>query len=275
MAFFFKRKEDEAGGPVDPRGLEAITKRQQIIAILREAQKEKTGIEVRLSGRGASYSSVILDVRPEGSHGFIVIDSLIPAEGNALIKDAPFVTASFMIREKGFRESRMPYETSVGYISGADVEGLPAIRLTMPKVIRRNQRREYLRVEPPARMTIRFKVQDREFVGLVANISGGGVGFYVNLEEHPLGPGASMEDVSFDHRDLPEIPRGVVVYLLRPLIHQIVSRGDQFRHYCGAEFKDLEEGVRERIVRYVVEVERMELRSLDRRFAEAVTGHEF
>lgn len=83
-----------------------------------------------------------------------------------------------------------------------------------------------------------------------------------------------MTQVRFDCKDLPDIPKGVVVYTLRPLTHQIVSREDRYRHYCGAEFKDIEESVREKIVRYVVEIERMELRSLDRRFAEAVTGPE-
>lgn len=266
--FPFRRKRDNDDG-IDPRGLEAVTKRSQILNILREAERERSHLEIRLSGRGRIYSSVILGVGSEGSQPYVLVDSLIPEEGNALIKDAPIVTGSFLIREKGYREGRIPYEFSARFISAAVMDGLPAFRLTSPSVIRRNQRREYLRIEPPVKVTISFSSGRYNVKGLVANISGGGVGFYVRPEGISLNPGSSITDVTFDLDDLPAIPKGVVVYLLKPLRHEIVSQQDRFTHYCGVQFTDVEEQVQERIVRYVVEVERMALRSLDRRFVEA------
>ncbi len=268
MFLFRRRKDQEDKGA----GLDAIRERPRIIKILREAQKERSPLEVKLSGRGQSYSSVILDVRPETSNPFIIIDTLLPQEGNLLLKDAPFLVGSFLIKEKGVKENRMPYEMSANFVSTVMVENLPAIRLTFPHVLRRNQRREYLRVEPPVRTCIWFRSKEKEFKGLVANISGGGVGFYIKMEAFPLGPGSPITDVRFDCGDLPVIPKGVVVYILKPLTHQIVSKEDYFRHYCGAEFREIDESVREKIVRYVVEVERKELKSLDRRFVQAVTG---
>jgi len=266
--FLFGRKRDNDDA-IDPRGLEAVTKRSRILNILREAERERSYLEIRLSGRGRIYSSVILGVGSEASQPYLLVDSLIPEEGNALIKDAPLVTGSFLIREKGHREGRIPYEFRARFISDAILDGLPAFRLTLPSVIRRNQRREYLRIEPPVKVTIRFSSGRYNVTGLVANISGGGVGFYVRPEGLSLNPGSSMTNVTFDLEDLPAIPKGVVVYLLRPLSHEIISQGDRFGHYCGSQFADVEEQVRERIVRYVVEVERMALRSLDRRFVEA------
>jgi c-di-GMP-binding flagellar brake protein YcgR len=271
--FLFRRKRDAEDG-IDPRGLEAVTKRSQIVKILREAERERSPLEIRLSGRGQIYSSVILEVGFEGSQPYVVVDSLIPKEGSALLKDAPIVTGSFLIREKGYKEARMPYEFSARFIADTVLDGLPAFRLSLPSVIRRNQRREYLRIEPPVRVTINFKSGKDNVAGLVANISGGGVGFYVRPEGLDLNPGVFMTDVSFGLCDLPTIPKGVVVYLLRPLSHEIISQGDRFRHYCGAQFADIEEQVRESIVRYVVEVERMALRNLDRRFVEAFEASE-
>ncbi len=271
--FLFRRKTDADDG-IDSRGLEAVSKRSQIVRILKEAERERSVLEIKLSGRGQIYSSVLLGVGSEGSQSYVVVDSLIPKEGSELIKHAPIVTGSFLIREKGYKEARMPYEFSARFIAGTVLDGLPAFRLTMPSVVRRNQRREYLRIEPPVRVHISFKSDKDHITGLVANISGGGVGFYVRPEGVKLSPGTFMTDVSFDLPDLPTISKGVMVYLMKPLSHEIVSQNGRFRHYCGAQFADIEEHARERIVRYVVEVERMALRSLDRRFMDAFEGPE-
>ena len=109
-------------------------------------------------------------------------------------------------------------------------------------------------------------MEDREVTENLDNISGGGVGFYTNLDESILQRGQKIDLASFALPDGTEITSKLIIRWINKNIPEEIKNRKQFRFYCGAEFMDLDKALREKIVKYVLKKERDDLKKLSMEF---------
>ncbi len=237
-----------------------------IKAVLKEALRQKARFKVRMNARKRSFSSSLVDI---GSSS-LIIDALFPEEGNILVSGSRFIEVDLMLREADNELLHIPYTFASKFISKERFQGYPAVRVEIPDLIRRIQRREYLRITPPIKepIYIQFELDGKQISEKIDNISGGGIGFCTSLSKSVLWRGRHIEGITI------ALPGG------RPVIHcnmnikslgqsdrPVLIDGKPYYFFCGAEFVGIEDTVRESIVHYVIEKERDELKRLSREFA--------
>lgn len=242
---------------------DAIDNRDDIRAILRRALRQKVRLRVRLNARRRSFISLFVDIGSDT----ITIDALFPDEGSQLVESADFLTVEFMLRETEAERLYIPHFFIASFIRFDVVRHMPALRLTMPALIKRVQRRQYLRIDPPVAqpLTVRFHIDGQDVQEKIANISGGGVGFFSNMAGD-LWRGRTLPEVSVALSDSTIIRSAITVRLIER-IDQPVLIDNQARHFfCGAEFAGIDERQRDQIIQYVIEREREELRRASRQY---------
>jgi c-di-GMP-binding flagellar brake protein YcgR len=154
------------------------------------------------------------------------------------------------------------------YLETALHKDKPAIKITFPLSMERDQKRNYLRVAPPPGrpLYVRFNLEGIGYCMPVSNISGGGIGFYSILDDSELPEGMEIRDVSIGLPDRPLINCMAVIYMSSRIHNPVLVDGEIYRNYCGAEFQRLDESVRDQIIQYVIDTERAELKRRSREF---------
>lgn len=231
-----------------------------ILKILNTVIKQKARFSVRLNNRGRSFNSSLLKTDPPT----LLIDALFPYEGNELIEHSRFINVGFTITEI----EKIPYTFDSTYIQSEIFNGYPALRISIPNTVTRDQKRKYHRVEPSVNepVYVKFVINDNEVREKVANISGGGIAFYTNLGKSVLWPGRKIEPVSITLPTLPIISCLAIVYTVAQVEFPVLINGNSYHYYCGAEFVNMDETTRDKIIHYVIEKERSELKRLNREF---------
>jgi c-di-GMP-binding flagellar brake protein YcgR len=238
---------------------------EDMYRVFKTVMKQKIRFQVRLNGRRRSYDSSLIEVR----HDRLYIDALFPEEGQALIASSRFIEVDFMLREAIGDFRHIPYAFRSAYLESVSIRGYPGVRIAFPERIRRHQRREYLRISPPVQqpLHVRLTVDGAEVQEKVANISGGGLGFYTRLGREVLWPGRQIQSAGIDLPNGARISCAVTVRKHALNDRTIMADRKPCPYYCGIEFTGADEQVRETVVRYVIERERDELRRLSREYA--------
>lgn len=236
-----------------------------IRAVLKRALQQKCRFKVRLNARKRSFNSSLVQVTPSA----LIIDALFPEEGNMLIPSSRFLEVDFVLREAGKDFLHIPYTFRSSYIHRDHFKGYPAIRIALPELIKRIQRRDYLRIDPPVKepIYISFTVDENQVSKKIANISGGGVGFYTNLGKGVLWHGRRIDDVTIKLPDRSTVICSIAVQSISQSERPVLIDGKAYYYFCGAEYVDMPDNVREEIIQYIIEKERDELKRLSRGYA--------
>lgn len=236
----------------------------RIHKVLVWAMRNKVPFSVRLKGSENTYTSYLLRIIDTKKEKQIFIDALVPEEGNQLIKDAGNVFINFVLKEDEVTGKNIPYEFSTTYIKEITSEGPKQFVLHFPKELIRRQRREYLRVSPPERNPafIYFSLDGVEHRCKIIDISGGGVAFSTDLDDSILGVGTELRDVTIEIPGSPTVSCIAIVHKKIALGSFNVEAKRKNVYVCGAKFKEIKEEERQVIIKYVVNIEREELRRL-------------
>jgi len=239
---------------------------EDIKTILSMAQKQRVPFAVRKNGRGKPFNSFL--IKPDYSSSALLIDSLIPEGGNELMVDSKFVDIEFFFKNTKKEYLNIPYTFHAVYLRRENYQNHPALRISFPESIKRNQRRDYNRVEPSIEEPIKIilKLKDGEAIETVANISGGGVGFYTNLDKSVLRPGNKIKSASFSLPDGTEITSQLIVRWVTKNVPDEIVNQKHLHFYCGAEFAELDGALRKKVILYIIEREREELRRISKIF---------
>ena len=235
-----------------------IHQQRDIIALLQQVVEQRATLRVRLRGRGASFTSLLLTL----DDTTMLIDSLFPDEGNQLIDEAQSIDLEFIIRGV----ASTPFRCSAPFHEHCRHESYAALRLGLPELIVRNQKRNFHRVSPPvnAPVFLNCTINNQRHRFPVANISGGGIGFFTNLSQSVLFPGQMLIAASVSLPEAVDIPGTAVIHAFRQPSYPVLIDGEPFHYYCGAEFITIDAPAREAIIRYVVDQERRTLQRLHR-----------
>jgi len=257
---FYKKKADGAAdkGAKAVMTFDATEDAHLIHDVLELALEKRAAFKVRLNNRGRSFSSTILKV----DESAVFIDVLFPYEGNELIADSKFLNIEFIIKQI----AHVPYTFSALYMNSEVYDGYPCLRITLPNKIVRDQKRNYHRVSPSVNdpVYVKFELDGEPVSEKVANISGGGLGFFTNFGKAVLWNKREIRHAEITIPEPVTIELMTIVYTASQAQYPVLIGGKPYYYYCGAEFVGLDTKVREQIIRYVIEKEREELKRINR-----------
>lgn len=264
IAFLFQLWQKRQGKQATANILDAniFNTYNEIKTVLVKTQEQRLPIIIRKNAKGNSFNSSLIKIDSSSNSPTLLIDSLIPEEGNELMANSKFISVDFALTETDNEHSSIPYTFNALYLQRETYQGHPALRLSFPKIIQRNQRRNYNRVEPSASepIEITLNLGNIKAKENVVNISGGGVGFYSNLDESVLRLGKKIDSISFSLPDGTEITSQLIIRWVTKNIPKEILNKKHYHSYCGAEFIDLDKDLREKIVQYVIKRERDDLK---------------
>jgi c-di-GMP-binding flagellar brake protein YcgR len=239
-----------------------------IKTILVMAQEQRIPLVIKRNAKGKPFSSFPIKIDNDPKSSTILIDSLFPEEGNELISGSQFISVAFFLKNTESEYLNIPYVFNASYIRGETYRSYPALRISFPKTIKRNQRRNYNRVEPSIGepISITLKLEDEEVIENMDNISGGGIGFYTNLDKSILWPGNKIKSASFTLPDGTEITTQLIVRWITKNVPEEIASKKGLHFYCGTEFIELDNTSRKKIIQYILKREREELRKLSKEY---------
>ena len=270
VAFIFQLRQKQQREKDLSKVLDAnlINTHKDIRAILKMVQEERVPFVVRKNGRGKTFNSFLINTNFSPKSPTILIDSLVPEEGNELVLDSQFISIEFFLKKTESEYFHTPYTFNAIYLNSETYKGHPALRLSFPKNIKRTQRRDYNRIEPsreePINVTLTLK--DRKVTENVVNLSGGGVGFYTNLDESVIQLGKKIDLASFALPDGTEITSKLIIRWISKNVPEEIRSRKRCYLYCGAEFIDLDKVLCEKIIKYVLKKERDDLKKMSMEF---------
>lgn len=238
--------------------LDVLEDPRQIRSTLGTIDGTRTNLKIRLNDRGRPFTSSVLKV--ENDH--LLIDALFPHEGNDLIQDTGFLNVEFVIK----KQKHIPYQFTSRFIAKETYNDFPAIKIHLPGTIKRDQKRNFHRIEPSVSdpIYIRFTLENRTYEEKAANISGGGIGFYTNLSGDVLWPGRELHDATITLPKPLSVECLSVIHTIHNRDHPVLINNKTASYYCGAEFDRIDKQARDTIIKYVIEKEREELKRLNR-----------
>ena len=121
---------------------------------------------------------------------------------------------------------------------------------------------------PPVNEPLYFEcsIGGKKLKEKIANISGGGISFYTNLGKSVFLPGRILSNITIS------LPGDILIqcsFTVRKHSQNeqpVFIDGIQIFNYCGGEFSNIEETTRDKVIKYVVERERLALKHLSREF---------
>ncbi len=237
-----------------------LSTEQRIKNVLTLCLNYKSVLTVGIEGRQFKYTSYLLAI--DLKEKVLIIDKLIPEEGNLLLKDSEYLTVSFIILEDKVGRRNIPYDFNSQFVKAIMFKGSMANVIKLPNKITRRQRREYLRVKPPSKdnVYIFFSIDGIEYKEKVFDISGGGVAFFTGLTDSELKVGMTLKDVKISIPGVPTIETMALIRKKERVEGHGYIDGKRVTHICGAKFVEISNEARDLIIKYVVNVEREELR---------------
>ncbi len=248
--------------------IDFINNPSDIHNLINLAIKEKTRIKLKINNREPSYNTSIIKKESILNNHILLIDSLFPPEGNDKIQYSKSTIAEFSIKEIDTKSKLIPYSFTTNYIDQKEYENFKSLRITFPKVINRIQKRNFLRVEPSVNqpLFIKFKIKDKKMTQKIENISAGGINFFTNLTKTVLWPGKRIEKVLITLPDQSQITCPILIRSIFQNNDPIFIGGKRYLYSCGAQFLEIDNSVKDNIIKYVLEKERNELKHLHREF---------
>jgi c-di-GMP-binding flagellar brake protein YcgR len=237
---------------------------EDIKNVLGIAQEQKVPLAIRVNARGNSFNSSIVEISLSSNPPTLLIDALFPNEGNGHIVKSEFISVEFFLKKSSKDYLNIPYMFSALFLRLEDYQGYPTLRISFPKIIKRDQRRNYLRIKPLKNepIPITLKLGEQETKEVVYDISGGGIGFCTNLNKSVLFKGRLIDSVLFTLPDGAKITSKLTVSLFSKEKH--IINDVPLHYFCRAEFVELSEKSREKIIQYVIKKEREDITKLSR-----------
>jgi c-di-GMP-binding flagellar brake protein YcgR len=248
--------------------IDFINNPSDIHNLINLAIKDKTRIKLKINNREPSYNTSIIKKESILNSHTLLIDSLFPPDGNDKIQYAKSAIAEFSFKGIESKSNLIPYSFTTNYIDQKEYENFNALRITFPKAINRGQKREFLRIEPSVNqpLFIKFKIKDKKMTQKIENISAGGVNFFTNLTKAVLCHGKRIEQVLITLPDQSQIRCPIVIKSIFQNNDLIFIDGKRYSYSCGAQFLEIDNSVKDNIIKYVLEKERNELKNLHREF---------
>jgi len=256
---YLYKKKSSFSSDFNAAGSDIIKNPQSINSIAASAVDQKTYLNLRINNRGPQYTSTFIHVNTSVTPTTLIIDGLVPKEGNSLIRKAESVLVEFSLREQQQKnEYFIPYRFATSYAGTFTYEGYPAIELSLPVKVSRDQRRSYLRVEPSMLHPIRIQFDSKgtQCTGKVVNISAGGVSFMTNLDPTQLRPGLHINTVRLNLPDGTTVESSAIVRSSTSGTTDDDQEEGMRQCCCSLEFINLMDAYREKIVKYAIEQER-------------------
>jgi c-di-GMP-binding flagellar brake protein YcgR len=151
---------------------------QAVASLLQRVQQTHSRLAVRIGDSADTFSSVILEVSPNGR--YVVLDELIPREGEARLRANPRVHVRV-------RLDAVELHFTSRVAASASANGAPYHKVPFPSCVEHSQKRRYFRALVPLQKRIPVIVQTeqrRELHGELRDISAGG--FSAHLWYGPL-----------------------------------------------------------------------------------------
>ncbi|MBI3584986.1 MAG: flagellar brake protein [Nitrospinae bacterium] len=230
---FLKKDAESNSGIIFSDDLVMAT---QIRKNLEYVCQKNTQITVAIDERLITFRSIFLEVGAKND--FVVIDVLIPEQGNHFMKPSSKIKIDYTIEGIMYSFESKYIETISGRFS--------SIKIEFPSVIMKIQRRRHFRVSPPIDKPITVKLTD-SINEKVADISEGGVAIYTRLTEKELTVGKVFEKAMLS---LPTVNQNIMAKtVVRSLIKGF--RAD-IKNKCGMEFMDMRMHDKDLIASYVL-----------------------
>ena len=207
-----------------------IIKGKTKIEILKQAQADKTLIQIQLADKGFSSLTVINDVRVENEDSYFLID--YPAG----FREAVAGIETWKIQFRFTGKDRLPYvfNTSGGELTQNDV------RIKIPDSIERLQKRANFRIKAPLGTKLNIIKGFTEYKTNVVNISldGALVLLLKERDKYPaLKTGKRLRNIQLEYQDKGGVAR---IHIKKALIPRLERDPLSKRCYCAIQFTDIE-----------------------------------
>lgn len=234
-----------------------LNRQADIESVLILTQIAGVPITVRIPGIERNYSSSFVEIGSESDNKpSLLIARLSPPGGNNLLPYSKSLNVTFTLPSGEGRADRTSYSFNAFFIRNETFENMPVVRITFPEL------RRYHRVEPAAGELI--TVSSSLGAGAqqhLANISEGGIGFYTDSDNALLRKGGSFT-VTFTLPDGSGITAPVVARWISRLQPEKIIQGRGYGFFCGVEFQEMEQRMRQSIAAYVEKRKQEELKKL-------------
>lgn len=227
--------------------------------LLNDVDRQKKRLQIKLNNKNRSFTSSILKIDSRS----LIIDALFPPEGNAIIEASYFIIVESLLKEN---DLTIPFKFQTSFLEKVNYKNYKALRVAFPEQIQKDQKRNFHRINLSAkdRIYIIFNDGNERIRERVENISGGGLGFYSNRKRSFYWKGRKISSIKVS---LPDGLIGVsfaVVCTVSHIANPVIIDGKLLQYYYGVEFIDIDNFVRNSIIKFVVDRERRELRNFNR-----------
>lgn len=231
--FDFLKKEDRTLDRILSDDLVTPT---QIRTNLEDVCRKNVHLVTTIDERQRTFGSIFIEVGK--GNDFVMIDVLIPSDGNRIIETSDKVRIDYNI------EGVMYYfETKfIGMVSGR----LPSIKIAFPSIIKKVQKRSAFRVSPSIEHPIIVEVKEGA-AEETADISEGGLAFFTRHTEKEMGVGTVFEKMSFK---LPGMDRQITA---KAVVRSFIKGfHGAVRNRCGVEFIGMRMQDKDSIAHYIL-----------------------
>ena len=216
----------------------------EIVSILRTLQAQREKVSLHWDGDGFALS-IVLAVNPEYEE--MVFDSNADVAANRRLMKSDRVTLVAVV-------DGVKIQFSARHPDPTIFEGHPALRMRLPEIVLRLQRREYFRIPTPLMCQFAFEEQGqaRALELRVADVSLGGLALVADKTPLQIECGHLLEDCRIDLGGL----GAVQARLVAVNISETRTRSGTVQQRIGCSFDKLPRGMEALISRYIAQVER-------------------
>lgn len=226
---------------------DTLAKPKEIRRHIENICAKNTRLEVTIDDHTVTFQSLFIEGSQDKNE--LLIDALIPHEGNELIKKSHSIKLVYVL-------DKIIYDIKSRYIDYTKDKPL-LLRIEYPSCIERFQRREYFRIDPSFHEPIEFsfdvviKIQGKMF-----DVSAGGFAFLTEKKPcYYIESGSEIKEVRF------KLPGGKAIKTPARVKH-ISQHHDDKKYKCGVEFKAISEKDQSKIVAYTIQRQREILRKI-------------
>ncbi len=226
---------------------------QDILRLFRELQKDSTLLKVYLPDNDFKYIARITDIQTRRKITYFLIDC--PENFKAIATSSP--TGALEFEFTGKDEIKYDFQISAWQIEKNK------IRLELPRMVARQQRRRQFRISAPAGTTLCFKLNSIQYELKVIDISlGGSLGVLVgkaksNNRNADLAPTEHIEDLELN---FPPQYEGKRVTIKRAEIKRLKRYPQSNRYEYALEFLEIDSINKKRLNEQIYRIQRKFLR---------------
>ena len=232
--------------------MEKITLTTQIIGILKKIHKQRVLLHISVAGTEKHYSSAILEVKSDGELGYFIIDELTPKEGHDVLLKAGAVKVRLQL-------DGVTLSFSTTLEASGDDAGIAFYTLALPTEMDYLQKRAHHRVRPslakPLAVTLTHE-DETVFQGLIHDISVGGLS--IKLKSDSLATTLKPTDILTCAFTLPHSEK----IICKLEVRSIHATNQQNFIRIGVRFNNLVNALQKLIQRYIVSLEREQLKKM-------------